>query len=76
MSIVERIASFLRARPDTQYCYDCIKRQLDLKNRSQVQRAISSIAFTDNFKRGQGLCHDCTFERDQDKERPVAWFSK
>jgi hypothetical protein len=76
MSNAERITSFLRARPNTQYCYDCIKRHLGLKNRSQVQRVISSIAFTDNFKRGKGLCHDCAFERDQDKEKPVAWFSK
>ncbi len=58
-SIPMRIRDFLFERAGKAYCDDCVKSQLGLKWRQQVRVITATLAVTESFPRGSGICSTC-----------------
>ncbi len=63
MTVEERIAQFLLARPGQPYCDDCLADELAI-NRHQARNATSALGASGRFRRNYGASSKRHHDRD------------
>jgi hypothetical protein len=63
MSVQQDIARYLRTNRPKPFCDDCVKNNLGLARRQQAQATTASLAQSNDFTRGSGICSDCGEEK-------------
>ena len=61
----QQVVEFLRTKPNSYFCDDCMCKQLDLKisRRQQVKQITSTLGLCAEFDRRQGQCASCNYQK-------------
>jgi hypothetical protein len=63
MTVPEKIVGFLRKHRTQAVCDDCLFKELDLKQRQEVQPVTATLALCSGFSRLKGQCSVCGSNR-------------
>jgi hypothetical protein len=61
----QQVVEFLRTKPNSYFCDDCVCRKLDLKMslRQQVKQITTTLGLCVEFDRRQGQCALCSYQK-------------
>ena len=62
-TVPAQVVDFLRANKGTAYCDDCIRTQIGLTNRHQVQLVTLTLELFPEFTRAEATCSHCQSAR-------------